>query len=787
MLKSNSLAFKLSLYILTGVILIVVAILYYNYEVSKRLVLNHAGENARNLTNATVSKIENILQRTQKIPENLAYIIENTSFSEAELKRFLKMVVENNDEVFGSCIAFEPHAFFQDSDSYAPYYFKCGDSVCYKNLGTKEYDYFHQDWYRIPKESGPVWSEPYYDEGGGDIIMSTFSVPFYSLERGERRFRGIVTADISLEWLDRLIKSVRIYKSGYAFVISGKGTVISHPQKKYILNETIFKSAVELNKPELATIGNRMVHGETDFIPYRSLSLEGDCRMYFTPIPMNNWSIGVVFPDKELFAELNSLATKLLVIGGAGILSLFLLIISISGSITNPLRNLAKAAQRIGSGHFEDELPAVRSNDEIARLTESFGRMKRELREYMVNLEETTIAREKIESELKIAHDIQQGIIPRIFPPFPQRDDVDVYALLHPAKEVGGDLYDFFMIGKDLLAFSIGDVSGKGVPASLLMAITMTLFRARTSGDTGVSEIVTGINRELCRENNNLMFVTFFLGIIDLGNGRLSFCNAGHNYPYLLRAGGSFECLSVTHGPPLGLFADTAYGSGSVQLGVNEFIVLYTDGVTEAMNREGELFGEEKLEQFLENNTWDDSVKEITDGILKITDEFANGAEQSDDITLLVLQRKGKQREDAETGRQLILKNEISELTLVDDLLDSLANDWEINHDALNELKLVCEEIISNIVFYAFDDKKEHPVFFNVRLDKEMNTVVLGFEDEGKEFNPLDIPPPGDLDKSIHERNVGGLGIHLVRSLMDEFEYVRTDKRNILIVKKKLI
>ncbi|MBN1338676.1 MAG: SpoIIE family protein phosphatase [Bacteroidales bacterium] len=785
LLNSNSLAFKLSLYILTGVILIVIAILYYNFGVSRQLVLNHARENARNLTNSTVSKIQNVLQVTQKIPENLAYIIENTSFSETDLKRFLKMVVENNDEIFGSCVAFEPYGFFRDSAGYAPYFYKSGDSVLFKNLNNKDYDYPNQDWYNNPRQHGPVWSEPYFDEGGGNIIMSTFSVPFYGGEKRDPGFRGVVTADISLNRLDSLIKSVTIYESGYAFLLSEKGRVISHPHKEYILNETIFKSAEELNKPELAVIGNRMVNGETGFIPYRSLSLKGRCRMYFAPIPVNNWSIGVIFPEKELFAELNNLAKRLLMIGGSGIISLFLMIIIISRRITYPLRNLVKAARTIGSGHFDDPLPQIRSNDEIARLTTSFDLMRQQLKEYMLNLRETTIAKEKIESELKIAHDIQQGIIPKIFPPFPHRDDLDIYAVLCPAKEVGGDLYDFFFIDLDKLAFAVGDVSGKGVPSSLLMAITMTLFRSKTSKELKPNDIVAGINRELCRENENSMFVTFFLGIIDLKTGVINYCNAGHNYPYILRNQGDIEYLDTTHGTPLGLFTDTEYQSDEVTLRDHEFIILYTDGITEAFDSKGKLFGEQRLKMSLADIQGEISVEKITTTLLDRNRDFTMGTEQSDDITILVLSYLGPHASAASSLRgKLIIKNCISEIPKILDLIDAIGQRSDLDREMVFDVKVAVEEITANIIQYAFQDDKEHLITIDLSVDSDEIRIII--TDDGKEFNPLSATPPEDFDKPLEKREIGGLGIHLVRNLIDIIQYQRRDNLNELVLIKNI-
>jgi len=291
----------------------------------------------------------------------------------------------------------------------------------------------------------------------------------------------------------------------------------------------------------------------------------------------------------------------------------------------------------LGEGNFDVQLPTIKSKDEIGRLTHSFDVMKRELKVYIKNLEETTAAKNKIESELKIAHDIQQGIIPKTFPPFPDRDDVDIYAILDPAREVGGDLYDFFFLDKTHLLFAVGDVSGKGVPASLFMAITRTLLRAKANLSYNVGEIMTNINLELCKDNENAMFVTFFVGILDLQSGEIEYCNAGHPFPYILRQSGELHVVDQTHGMPVGLFDAGAYKQSKIYLTHKDSVVIYTDGVSEAFNEKRELMGTPKLEAILAGVSKENSPEVITKTLLNETRKFVGNAEQSDDITILVL------------------------------------------------------------------------------------------------------------------------------------------------------
>jgi len=784
MFRKKSLAFKLSFYILSSVLFIVLLLLFYNYEVSKKLILKDAEDKAFSLAQSTKLNIENILLSAQKIPENLAYIYENSSFNAAELNGILKMAVESNEEIFGSCVAFEPNSFFKDSVYYAPYYYKTKGSVKLKYLGNKDYNYFDLSWYKLPKQQGALWSEPYFDEGGGNIIMSTYSFPIYEQQNGHEVFKGVVTADVSLEWLDSLMNNLHIYKTGYAFLISRKGTILTHPETSLRLGQTIFSVAEKYHKPELENIGKEMIAGKTNFIKYKSLLTGGDCHLYYAPISLNNWSIGLVFPEKELFADLNDLATWLLILGGLGIVILFFLIIIIAKTITHPIRNLAEATQKIGSGDFNVKLPEVRSKDELAQLTMSFNAMQQHLNKYIANLKETTAAKEKIESELKIAHDIQQSIIPKIFPPPPQRNDVDIYAVLQPAKEVGGDLYDFFYTDDNVLAFAVGDVSGKGVPASLFMAITVTLLRAKANKNMKVNEIVQQINVELCRDNVNSMFVTFFMGLINLKTGELNYCNAGHNYPYIIKPGNKLQCLEQTHGTPLGLFEKTKYKSNSVYLQRNDKIVLFTDGITEAMNKNNNLFTDERFEQTLADLSSELSVKEVVDNLLKEIDDFTVGAQQSDDITLLTLACLSSTKNHSKTSnKKIVIKNDIAELERINAFLTTLSDEWNLKKEIIFDFQVVLEEIVSNIIFYAFDDNKIHEIEILIKIGDELSTEII---DDGKEFNPLEEQPPEDLNKKIKQREEGGLGIHFVKTLMDSVEYNRKEDRNIIILKKKI-
>ncbi len=638
----RGIAFKLTAFILAAVSIIFLAIFGYNYLYSRKLIVKYVEENAKNLAGRTVNEIDTILNSVAKVSQNVAYIIENTQCSGDELKSMLHSVVKNNGEIYGATIAFEPYRFDPSVERYAPYFYKDSEgNLRFADLAAENYSYFYWDWYQIPRElERTVWSEPYFDEGGGNIVMSTCSVPFYRIEGGERRLCGIVTADISLSWLEKIIVSIKIAQTGYGFVITRNGTFVVHPDKDLVMNETIFSRAEERNDKALRELGRKMIRGDSGFVPFESLVTGKKCWMVYAPSKVNGWSVGVLFPQDELMADVTHLNRTVIIIGIAGFCFLFALIILIAHRITSPLRLLAEAAHTIATGNLESAIPSVKSKDEVGELAASFEHMKNSLQQHIKDLTETTAAKERIESELHIAHDIQMGILPKVFPPFPDVPEFDIYAILEPAREVGGDLFDFFFLDDDHLCFHVGDVSGKGVPASLFMAITKTLIKTRAAKGLTPDSILNQVNNDLSMDNPSLMFVTLFLAILDIRTGELAYCNGGHNPPYILRANGALEGVDTTHGMALGVMEDFVYQSKFLTLGKKDTLVLYTDGVTEAMDHALELFTEARLEEVL-SASCDLKVKDLLSGLLEKIKEFSHGVEQTDDITMMAIRFHG--------------------------------------------------------------------------------------------------------------------------------------------------
>ncbi|MDD4771828.1 MAG: SpoIIE family protein phosphatase [Bacteroidales bacterium] len=640
-MRTNRLSFKIIIRILTFTILLGASIFSIYYYYSRTEIEKSARENAVFLAENTIKKIEEVIRPAEMIPNNLSWMLESGSIPKDSILPFLAKLVRNNPIIYASAIAFEPGVFDSDVDAYAPYAYRKGDGIETIDLWSPDYNYFIMDWYQIPAMlKTSYWSEPYYDEGGADALLSTYSMPFYVDKQGERVFGGIITIDISLEWLTEIVRSVRIFETGYAFLISRAGVYVTHPEVNLIKNHTIFTRADELNEPELRTIGRDMIRGEQALT---SIDLEhlGYVWIYHTQLPSTRWSLGVVYPHKEMFAGLHKLTLTIILLTIFGLALLLFLTIRIINHQISPLAKFASSARSIASGDFKTELPHVGNSLEMQDLYNSFDYMKKELAQYIAHLQETTSAKEKIESELRIAKEIQMGMIPHIFPPFPDLPEIDLYATLLSAKEVGGDLYDFFLLDDSRICFAIGDVSGKGIPASLFMAVTRTLLRSTADKDKSTAEIVTSINKTLSLNNESNMFVTFFLGILDIQNGVLKYCNAGHNPPILIRNKTDVRFFNITKAIPVGLFEMYEYTEESILIDPTDQIFLYTDGLSEAEDVDHNLFGDEYLLEVIRQNA-SASPRSMIEAATKAVADHVKGHTQSDDLTMMSINYYGK-------------------------------------------------------------------------------------------------------------------------------------------------
>ena len=626
----GSFSLRLSLYILSVAAVVFIAVFAVTFHSARKNVKDEAFELARSGLDNTVIQINNVLSSVETAINSLSWLVMENLDDPDYMYTITEMMLRGNPHVYGSAIAFEPYYYKEKGMFWSPFSFRQDGKISDKQLGSVDYDYHFMDWYQIPKLLGKAyWSEPYYDEGGADVIMSTYSCPLYDREG---KLFAVFTADISLQWFAYKVNSMKPYPNSQNYMIGRGGTFLVHPNRNAILNESIFANAIYTGNSLLKETARKMTAGESGM---EEMEHNGKHTYFFyTPIPAVGWSVAVECLRSDILATLDRMTIIILVIGILGLLLMGALCHYTIRNLTSPLARFAESAREIAGGTFDAPLPVIHGRDEMKTLHNSFEYMQHSLVNYMDELQKTTANKERIESELRIARDIQMGMVPKIFPPFPDRNDIDLYGVLKPAKEVGGDLYDFF-IEDEKLYFIIGDVSGKGVPASLVMSVTCRLFRTMASHVKSPEKIVASLNDTLAENNESNMFCTAFVGILDLQTGRLEYCNAGHNAPVLMDLSG-VKYMEVLPNLALGLFEGFPYRAQGCTLEKGNALFLYTDGVTEAENISKELYSEEHLLEVLGRNNGRESVQ-ITGVIVDDIERHSLGAEQSDDITILCL------------------------------------------------------------------------------------------------------------------------------------------------------
>ncbi|MGM0553496.1 MAG: SpoIIE family protein phosphatase [Pseudomonadota bacterium] len=638
MTARRSLAVKLALVTLltTGTIFFVSSgTLYY---MVRDIMLEHAEEQARELTHATSNRIRASLNEVSGTAQGLASTLSAGHIAPGDLFPILDDITRESDVVQGTAVTFEPYAADPDQRYFGPFSYETPDGLARMQLGGDDFDYFTRDWYQIAAltEAG-FWTEPFPSAADPDRLITTFSQPFYDPDH-DGRLHGIVTMDIELPALTDRVDSVEIFDNGFAFLLSPRTRFITYPHRDWIMRESLFSLAETLEEPELRALGRRLQRSDEGFTRVPTALLDEPARLYHARLPESNWVVGVIIPEQELYGDILRVMHWVLIIGAIGFLILLVAIIGISRGITRPLKGLVSSAGEIARGNLDRPMPPIETGDEVGDLARSFNEMRLSLKDYINDLTATTAAKERMESELKIARNIQMSFLPKRLDLSDLDVGIDLAARLIPAKEVGGDLYDFFPLrAHNALFFAVGDVSDKGVPAALFMAVTKTLVKGIAEQDAhDPGQILTRVNNELCLNNENGMFVTYLCGMLDLGTGEVRFANAGHNPPLIRRADGGHEWLKLPPGLVLGAMEDMDYPTHSVTLAPGDSLLLYTDGVTEAADAEQTLYGEERLFD-LYTAIATRSAKEQVEAVMQSVEAFADGATQADDITVLAL------------------------------------------------------------------------------------------------------------------------------------------------------
>ena len=637
----RSLTWRLTLWILVTVGLVYLGTLFYSNLLSRNMMLETAEREAYDLTMAEIGKIQRVLRSVEEGTQFLAAVIEVLEPNEDGLRRSLQAFAAGDERIYGSAAAFEPYGFDPSTERFSPYYYVAPDgSLSSADLASDSYRYWEQDWYAPIAASGtPQWSEPYIDEGGGEAWMVTYSMPFYRDTADGRELRGIVTADVSLDWLHEQVREITVGESGYGVILSRAGHIISHPDEN-LMRQVATDLDVPDRPPEIDGIVASMMRGESGFEPLHDRYLGRRVRLTYAPVEHAGWSLAIVYPEDELLADVRGMLLRQLGLLLVGLVILVGVVVTLSRRLTQPIKELAAGASQLATGDLDSELPSPRTDDEVGALTQSFRDMRDSLKTYIRDLKETTAAKQKLQSELEIAHDIQMDMLPK-GGLGGDGERFELAATLVPARQVGGDLYYYYPMDDGRVAFLVGDVSGKGVPAALFMARTKTLFEtiARSAGSVG--EALSLVNKSLAAENEAGMFVTVFAGVFDPDSGKLLCAAGGHDAPALIPGDGSApRFVEIDGGPIIGLLPVAECPTNELTLAPDDAIVISTDGVFEARNIEDEFFSEERLLEVVAGKKGRPAT-EVTDEMLAAVKQFAGDAEQSDDITIMTLRYKG--------------------------------------------------------------------------------------------------------------------------------------------------
>ena len=608
-------------------ILIIGAILIFVFEVS----LMNSSIRGQYVTDGIAGNLDNMMYVAKTGTFNNRLELESNMDSPGHVFNSLEKILEINQNLIGCFAAFEPDYFKGQGRWFEAYAYHADSTRIEKQqIGSPSHDYFNGVWYQrglaLDRNDDGYLTDLYYDNSVKSSMFCSYVVPLFDPQGNKVGVYGI---DIDFQWLDELLhETVEQVKKEFFFdddSPDSDGTYFSIQILDSNGNRIAGSDSIDIS-----ILKNRQDRITEDFGMY---DLQG------TPYYVNTSKIGqtgwtlVVFQHREMvFFWGVVLATVILFFMSIGGIVIFIFTSRSIRRATKPLAFLSRSAREVAKGNFNTTLPTFKHNDEVAQLRDSFGIMQQSLTQYIEELKKTTAAKATIMSELNVAHSIQMSMLPKTFPAFPDRRDIDLYASLTPAKAVGGDLYDFF-IHDEKLFFCIGDVSGKGVPASLVMAVSRTLFRNISAHTDKPSHIVETMNVNICDGNENCMFVTLFVGVLDLSTGHLRYCNAGHDAPFI-----NDSLLPCDSNLPIGVAAELKYTEQETTIPRGTTLFLYTDGLTEAENACQEHFGMKRITDVITG--FEGSPQELIEAMVAAVHQYVGETEQSDDLTMLAFKLK---------------------------------------------------------------------------------------------------------------------------------------------------
>lgn len=627
MTKNKRLAARLSKDILEITSNIFVLAIVCVAAVSIYAVNKESRSNSTKALKNCVLEIEKTLTEVETATESMASMIRNV-YDNPEAMGFLTANVLNlSSAVIDCAMGYEPGDDGSSRLIHMSYYDKNSHELISRSARDDGFDYASSDWFLSAKLLGkPIWNDPRFDISGSKELVATYSYPIYS---NDSTFVGVMHSDISLEWLSETMDRFKPYEKAVTILLGRNASFITHIDRSKILNETIFTDLYGQKGSEKAIKAcQEILKGKSGIGPIKINGKMFYCT--YTPIS-NGWSALSFSSFTDFYESVLRINIMLLIIAILGLICIFIASRKRISRITMPITEFTYSAINMSKGFFHTHLPEVETKDEIGRLRDSMAYLQKSIDSYLTQLKDTKSSKERFESELNIANAIQMAMLPRNFP---DKSIADIYASVTPAKEVGGDLY-YFTIDGDYLYYAVGDVSGKGVPAALFMAITGSLLRSAKGQNFPLGAGMHQINNVASDENEYGMFVTLFVAKINLKTLEMEFCNCGHNPIVIVEPDGKASYLKAKPNLAIGVFPGFDFESETLQLKKGTRILAYTDGVTEAETAAKDQFGEDRLLEFAGGLAPDTSSRDTVDRLLKEVRKFTAGNEQNDDITIM--------------------------------------------------------------------------------------------------------------------------------------------------------
>lgn len=618
-MSSRSISGVLSHKIIIAISIVVMGGIFGIIEFSGRVVAESVRKNAQSSLDIYIGDIESMITEVETINNFVSWQINDHIKEPDYIPVVIGKVMDYGEMVAGVTIAFREGFYRQKGGYYAVRAVRTADGV--SAVKTIRDDYTSNEWYKgAVSHNAGIWGEPYTSEDAGKV--TTYSVPFS--DAGGKVY-AVLAIDMSLQGVTDILSREHFYEGAYSVILSPGGAVLSHPDSELLLCniEELSERREDRKFEELAV---SMMAGKTGIGEVRS---EKAAAIYG---PVNNgWSAALICPASVIFGTTLKFQLMLLLIAIADIIFLYFVTKAIIGRTLLPITETTYLARNIAKGNFKTEIPQTGGNNELFHLNEALRNMLKSINDYIVQLRTSTAANERFESELAIASNIQQQML---CTDFINDSDIDIFATLKPAKEVGGDMYDFLRVGRSIF-FTVGDVSGKGVPAALYMAISRSLFHFVSEMSLSASDMVSCINSSFCSGNDSNMFITMFVGCLNLDTRELVFCNAGHNPVIIVGPDGKAQYVKAKSNVAAGVFDKFPYEKESITVEKGSRLVIYTDGVTEAEDASKNQYGEDRLLEFASSQNPGTGSEEFVNKLLDSLKSFTLDNEQNDDITIM--------------------------------------------------------------------------------------------------------------------------------------------------------